>query len=168
MFCGAVWHAAENPAEKFAAGSRSFQFRKGEGLPGRVWAENNSVWISNVTTDPNFPRASLALEANLRGAFAFPLCADGEVNGVVELFSREELQPDEDLLQMVESLGIQIGLFIERRRIERELKREKESAEAAKNTVVNALIGIVLIILSYVIVNLVINLISGNAPAATP
>src|SRR5437867_924184 len=50
---------------------------------------------------------------------------------VMELFSHKVVEPDEDLLQMVESLGSQIGLFIERLRIEQELQRERESAEAA-------------------------------------
>src|SRR5437764_14993468 len=55
----------------------------------------------------------------------------GEIDGVMELFSHKVVEPDEDLLQMVESLGSQIGLFIERLRIEQELQRERESAEAA-------------------------------------
>ena len=41
------------------------------------------------------------------------------------------VQPDDDLLQMVDSLGIQIGLFIHRREMEKELQEEKENAEAA-------------------------------------
>ena len=39
--------------------------------------------------------------------------------------------PDEDLLQLVEALGSQIGLFIQRRQIQKELQRQKEAAEAA-------------------------------------
>jgi PAS domain S-box-containing protein len=129
--CVRTWHSGDPRLELFTAQSRSFYFRKGEGLPGRVWAEDRAIWISDVTVDTNFPRAAIAAEANLRGGFAFPLWANGKVNGVIELFSHFTVQPDKDLLQMVEALGIQIGLFIERRRIERELKREKESAEAA-------------------------------------
>ena len=129
--CGTTWHSKEEPVEKFVNESTSFQFRKGEGLPGRVWAENDAIWISDVTMDRNLPRAQLAREVGIRGAFAFPLCADGKATGVIELFSRRVVQPDEDLLHMVEALGIQIGLFVERHRIERELKRAKEIAEAA-------------------------------------
>ena len=39
--------------------------------------------------------------------------------------------PDEDLFQMVEALGSQIGLFIHRQQIEEELQRQKETAESA-------------------------------------
>ena len=40
-------------------------------------------------------------------------------------------EPDPDLLQLVTALGSQVGLFIERRRVEKELERAKENAEAA-------------------------------------
>jgi signal transduction histidine kinase len=49
----------------------------------------------------------------------------------MELFSHNVVEPDEDFLQMVEAFGSQIGLFIERGRIEQELQQEKEKAGAA-------------------------------------
>ena len=129
--CRTVWHPAAEGLAKFAELSRSMTFAKGKGLPGRVWGLKEPTWIYDVTHDPNFPRAPVAAEADLRGAFAFPLFAGREVNGVIELLSHKVVEPDPDLLQMVEAFGSQIGLFIERRRIQRELQREKENAEAA-------------------------------------
>jgi two-component system cell cycle sensor histidine kinase/response regulator CckA len=129
--CRTVWHPAAEGLAKFAELSRSITFAKGKGLPGRVWGLKEPTWIYDVTHDPNFPRVPLAAEADLRGAFAFPLFAGREVNGVIELLSHKAVEPDPDLLQMVEAFGSQIGLFIERRRIQRELQREKENAEAA-------------------------------------
>jgi signal transduction histidine kinase len=96
-----------------------------------VWASKKPTWVYDVTSDTNFPRAAAAKEVELHGGFAFPLWVEGSINGIIELFSHQTLQPDEDLLNMVEALGTQIGLFIERRRIEQELQREKENAEAA-------------------------------------
>lgn len=127
----AAWHPASEQLEKFAEVSRSFQFTGGQGLPGRVWDSKKPTWISDVTADQNFPRAAAATEAGLRGGFAFPLLAGNSVNGVIELFSRQAVDPDPDLLQFVMVLGSQIGLFIERRRVERELQSAKEKAEAA-------------------------------------
>ena len=129
--CRTVWHPAAEGLAKFADLSRSITFAKGKGLPGRVLGLKEPTWIYDVTHDPNFPRAPVAAEADLRGAFAFPLFAGREVNGVIELLSHKVVEPDPDLLQMVEAFGSQIGLFIERRRIQRELQREKENAEAA-------------------------------------
>jgi two-component system cell cycle sensor histidine kinase/response regulator CckA len=129
--CRTTWHSPSERLEQFAVVSRSMEFRKGQGLPGRVWASKKPTWVYDVTSDTNFPRAAAAKEVELHGGFAFPLWVEGSINGIIELFSHQTVQPDEDLLNMVEALGTQIGLFIERRRIEQELQREKENAEAA-------------------------------------
>ncbi|PYJ48503.1 MAG: hypothetical protein DME87_12570, partial [Verrucomicrobia bacterium] len=129
--CRNVWHEASERVRKFADLSRLITLANGKGLPGRVWDSKKPTWVYDVTRDPNFPRAPYAAEADLHGGFAFPLFSRGEIDGIMELFSHKVVEPDEDLLQMVESLGSQIGLFIERLRIEQELQREKENAEAA-------------------------------------
>jgi two-component system CheB/CheR fusion protein len=129
--CSAYWHEPAPNLEEFAKHSQSIEFVMGQGLPGRVWKSNQPVWIQDVTIDDNFPRGAVARESGLRGGFAFPLFAGRAVNGVIEMFSHQLAAPDPDLLQLVGALGSQIGLFIERRRIEKELQREKENAEAA-------------------------------------
>jgi PAS domain S-box-containing protein len=129
--CASNWHRESEKLEKFAAFSRSIQFQKGEGLPGRVWESTKPTWVQDVTVDDNFPRRPTATEAGLRGAFGFPLFAGRTMNGMIELFSESVVEPDPDFLKLVEALGSQIGLFIERRRIEQELQSQKENAEAA-------------------------------------
>src|SRR2546421_2302144 len=129
--CRAFWEAGSEHLKKFGQFSQTVQFRMGEGLPGRVWQSNEPAWVHDVAVDKNFPRAPAAKEAGLRGGFAFPLFAGRAVNGVVELFSEHVTEPDPDLLQLVTALGSQIGLFIERRRVEKELEMAKENAEAA-------------------------------------
>jgi two-component system CheB/CheR fusion protein len=129
--CQGVWHRQLPELEKFAATSRSLLFASGRGLPGRVYQSGKATWIENVKEDSNFPRADAAVGAGLVGGFAFPLLAGTAVNGVIELFSQRRVQPDEDLLKLVDALGSQVGLFLERRRIEHELQHAKEAAEGA-------------------------------------
>ncbi|HWY50371.1 MAG TPA: PAS domain S-box protein [Chthoniobacterales bacterium] len=129
--CCAFWEGGSDKLRKFGQFSQAIQFGMGEGLPGRVWESNEAAWIYDVVVDKNFPRAPAAREAGLHGGFAFPLFAGRAINGVVEMFSEHVAEPDPDLLQLVTALGSQIGLFIERRRIEQELERAKENAEAA-------------------------------------
>src|SRR5256885_14264538 len=129
--CRAYWHAGSPHFEKFGQLSSEVRFRMGEGLPGRVWELNEPAWIHDVVVDKNFPRASAAREAGLHGGFAFPLFAGRAINGVIEMFSEHVAEPDPDLFQLVAALGSQIGLFIERRRVEKELELAKENAETA-------------------------------------
>ncbi|MDQ2824081.1 MAG: PAS domain S-box protein [Verrucomicrobiota bacterium] len=131
LHCEVTWHVGASSLETFGQVTRVTLLTNTTGLPGRVVSSRKPTWIADVTCDDNFPRRAAAIDAGLRGAFAFPLRAYGEVNGVLELFSPEIAQPDEDLFQLVEALGGQIGLFIHREQVEEELQHEKESAEAA-------------------------------------
>lgn len=129
--CVTTWHQAGAELQKFAQVTQETFLSARGGLPGRVIGSQKPAWIRNVQQDDNFARATAAAAANLKGAFAFPLCTEDRVNGVLELFSPETVEPDDDLLSLVEALGSQIGLFIHRRQIETELKEQKEAAESA-------------------------------------
>ncbi len=131
LHCAATWKAAGAELAAFEDVTRGMTFSLGIGLPGKIAATAKPLWIVDLARETNLPRGVAAEGARLRGAFAFPLFAEGRVNGVVELLSHSIAEPDDDLLQLVEALGSQIGLFIDRRRIEGELKSQKEAAEAA-------------------------------------
>jgi len=129
--CTTTWHTGGSRLEKFERVTLTTPLANAVGLPGRVVASQEPTWINDVTRDDNFPRTAAAVQAGLHGAFAFPLRAHGKIVGVLELFSTEVAGPDEDLFQMVNALGSQIGLFIHRQQIGEELQRQKEAAESA-------------------------------------
>ena len=129
--CSITWQHDKPGLADFAKATQTTALTGGQGLPGRVMTSRKPLWIEDLATDADFPRAAAATAAQLKSAFAFPLVAEGEVNGVLELFSHDTVRPDEDLLSLMEALGSQIGLFIHRRRMDAELKRQKEAAESA-------------------------------------
>ena len=129
--CSITWHQNQPGLAEFTKATEATVLVGNQGLPGRVMTSRQPVWIEDLATDANFPRAPAAAVAKLKGAFAFPLMAEGEVNGVLELFSPQTVQPDDDLLSLMAALGSQIGLFIHRRKMDAELKRQKEAAESA-------------------------------------
>jgi PAS domain S-box-containing protein len=116
--CLEVWQAPGVETGEFLAATRGRRFSKDVGLPGRVWSGAETVWITDVARDLNFPRAPQAIRAGLRSAFGFPVLSGGEVLGVVEFFSLAIKPPDEDLVGAMTAVGRQIGQFIARKRAE--------------------------------------------------
>jgi signal transduction histidine kinase len=134
-----LWHAPHVEATEFVDDSRGRTFQRGEGLTGRVWASGKPIWIPDIVTDPNFRRAQMAARAGLHGAFGFPVCKGKELYGVMEFFSPESREPDQNVIDMVADIGIKLGLFVDRKRTEEELHRtearlleEQRLAEVAR------------------------------------
>ena len=128
---GESWHRPSPGLVEFAATSRSYTFAPGSGLPGRVWARQEPGWIVDVTQDANFPRAPMAANAGLRSAFAVPLRLGSDILGVLEFFSHERRPQDDELLQMVATLGSQLGQFLERKHAEEALREGEERLRIA-------------------------------------
>jgi PAS domain S-box-containing protein len=123
--CVELWHKESIEIPEFERVSRDFTFVPGLGLPGRVWSSLEPEYIPDVVPDENFPRGPIAEREGLHAAFGFPILLGGEVLGVIEFFSREIRRPDQELLNMLATIGSQIGQFIERKRAEAEA-RENE------------------------------------------
>jgi predicted signal transduction protein with EAL and GGDEF domain len=105
------WYTGQST--QFAAFRRVTEettFSEGVGLPGRVVATGQAAWITDVTNDPSFVRQALGV----RGGFAFPIHADGEVNAVLEFFSPEPIAPDPALLEVMAQIDRQLGRVLER------------------------------------------------------
>lgn len=139
-----AWHQPSVNVSEFESLSRQFAFSPGNGLPGSVYASRKPVWITDVVNDANFHRAAIAAKEGLHGALGLPVMAGNEVLGVLVFLSREIQQTDDDLLQILASIGGQIGQFIRRKQAEesmhqmhaelemRVVERTRELAQANK------------------------------------
>src|SRR5688572_18710461 len=81
--CVETCHLPSAHVLEFEAVSRRTAFERGVGLPGRVWESGVPVWIPDVVSDTNFPRAAIAAHDGLHGAFALPVLSKGSVVGVM-------------------------------------------------------------------------------------
>jgi PAS domain S-box-containing protein len=127
--CVATWFTPE--VASFATASKRLVLAFGEGLPGRVQETGEPTWIADVDADENFPRRTLAIEAGLCSAFAFPLAG----GGALEFLTTAALKPDTDLLSTLTSLGRRIGHWMEHR-----------ESEARKHAMLDAAIDAVITI----------------------
>jgi PAS domain S-box-containing protein len=110
--------------------SRGLTFEPGAGLPGRVWARGEPTWIADVKRAPNFPRGEVALRSGLRAAVGLPVFGRDGVLGVMEFFAPPVRVPDPDQLELMRTVGRQVGQFVERRRAEDLLLRSEELKSA--------------------------------------
>lgn len=114
-----------NGLANFENTTRGIEFAPGEGLPGRVWQSGKPEWTPDISKD-HFARAALAKKAGIRAAFAFPIKVGDEVLGVMTFLDGKIRPPDTDQLRVMESIGHQIGQFVERKRAEKALQDSEE------------------------------------------
>jgi signal transduction histidine kinase len=99
---------------------------RGDGLAGRVWAEEKVRWIPDIATASTTMGDSINPHEKWRAALAFPIRMRSEVLGVVEFLSLAPQEPDRDIARMAQAIGDGIGQFIERMRAEEALRRSEE------------------------------------------
>jgi len=114
-----IWHL-EDP-ERFKAFrevTESHRLAPGPGLAGRTLATREPTWITDVTKDVTFRRAKMAKDIEVKGGAAFPVLVGEDVVAVLEFFSPRPEEPDQATLDVMASVGTQLGRIVERGRSE--------------------------------------------------
>lgn len=106
---------SQGESPQFETITSEIKFVPGEGLPGRVFASGKPEWTPDIAKD-GFARVAQALKAGYRAAFAFPVKVGSETLGVMTFLDGKIRPPDEGQLQVMESIGHQIGQFVKRKR----------------------------------------------------
>ena len=139
--CRYAWHRDSAEADHVLALNRRHRFRPGEGLPGRVWARGEPEWLMDVQS-PRFPRIELALKYDLGSAVAFPVYVGRAVVGVLEFLADQPMVADDRLIRVLEGIGSELGSFIRRNRVERELRASEHRFRSLAETASDAIVTI--------------------------
>ena len=113
-----AWGVEDEPVQRFIAGSHDITYAEGEGLAGRVWQTGEPLWITDISEDGRSARPALSRASGMRGAFIFPVIAEGATIGVLTFNTRDRRQLEEDLMQAIGVIGSQIGQFVQRKQAE--------------------------------------------------
>jgi len=124
-----VWHQHSPTIAGFVSLNRQLTFRLGDGFAGGVWQAKKPLWISELTQDECFLNSESAMQAGLKSALGFPILYKGEVLGVISFLSQQLRSPDRALLNMLTTIGSQIGQFIKRKQAETALQSQNQRTQ---------------------------------------
>ena len=99
-------------AEAFAAWSRGYAIRPGEGLVGQVWASCEPA-CAEIGQASNFCRADEAA-AGMQTAVGFPILGNSQPLGVMTFLTSRAFRADDATVRTLRGLGRQIGEFLVR------------------------------------------------------
>jgi GAF domain-containing protein len=128
--CTHTWQPFKRQPTEYELVSRSMTLRSGVGAPGQVYATGRPAWIADLTHERGFVRGPHAAKEGLHAALAFPIRAGTRVLSVAEFLSHNFQAPDQGLLRLLSSLGSQVGLFMECKRVEEALRQSEARKEA--------------------------------------
>jgi PAS domain S-box-containing protein len=120
------WHAASAALAELEAVQRQVTFAPGTGVAGSVWSSGQAIWIEDISALDGYIKG--AANRGLRTAVTFPVVSGGVVLTVMQLFSQEVVQADDQVLQMLMAIADQVGPLIERQRAEEALQASEERA----------------------------------------
>jgi len=110
------WSVSDETIQVFLSAAREFTYAPGEGMAGKVWQSGQPLWIPDITKDARALTAIFKAQSGIRGAFVFPVKAEGKTVGVFAFHSRDIREPDTQLLAAAREIGNQVGGFMQRKR----------------------------------------------------
>jgi PAS domain S-box-containing protein len=108
------------------------QLHLGQGIAGRAALEQKPIFIPDLSAvaEP-FIRAPLIVGENFVSFCAVPLIAKGKLVGVLEVFHRALLQPDQNWLDFLHALGGQASIAIDSGLLFEDLQRSNTNLTLA-------------------------------------
>lgn len=104
----------------------------GEGAAGKAALTRRTVHIPNpAASRESFPDYEAIAAEGFQTYFAVPLIARGEVKGVLEIYHRDSLHPDNDWMNFMEAIAKQAAIAIENAMLFENLQRSNEKIAQA-------------------------------------
>ena len=115
------------------------RLKPGQGYAGQAVLERRIVNVSDLTKSANeFDRSPLFPNEHFKVYYGTPLIAKGRVLGVLEIFHRSHLHPDEDWLDFLNIISGQTAIAIDSAMMFKELQRSNFELSLAYNATIEA------------------------------
>jgi HD-GYP domain-containing protein (c-di-GMP phosphodiesterase class II) len=127
---------------EFAAGRgfrthsiENYRLRIGEGISGQAAMERHLIQALNLDElDDTLAYSYIMHEEGFESYFSVPLIAKGQVKGVLDVFNRKALNPDQDWYNFLETLGGQAAIAIDNTTLLEDLHRTNVELTLAYDT----------------------------------
>ena len=115
--------------------SEGVTFSAGAGIPGRVWATQQSEWHPDVSivSRSTFLRHKEAALYGIKAAFGVPLLAGDKTLAVLVFFSDEIIPKKPPLAETIDAVALPIGMLLQQQQALKELKESEERFLAFMN-----------------------------------
>ena len=116
---------------------RFTRLRLGEGMAGRAALQKEIIHIQDLRADPQtLVNAPTLAQEGFVSYYAAPLIARGQVKGVLEIFHRSLLDPDEEWLSFLEALADQAAIAIENTSLFQDLQHANDELSQAYDSTI--------------------------------
>ena len=113
----------------------NYSLRIGEGISGQAAMERHLIQALNLDElDDSLAYANIIREEGFASYFSVPLIAKGQVKGVLDVFNRKTLNPDQDWYNFLETLGGQAAIAIDNTTLLEDLHRTNVELTLAYDT----------------------------------
>ena len=113
----------------------NYSLRIGEGISGQAAMERHLIQALNLDElDDSLAYANIMREEGFASYFSVPLIAKGQVKGVLDVFNRKTLNPDQDWYNFLETLGGQAAIAIDNTTLLEDLHRTNVELTLAYDT----------------------------------
>ncbi|MDB5048954.1 MAG: hypothetical protein JWO30_2025 [Fibrobacteres bacterium] len=120
------------PTKGFEEALRSARFPSGKGFPGKILESGESGWISEICFSMDTLLNTEAVGAGYQSVAGIPITHGERILGVLECYDSRILAQDPGLLGALETIGGQLGQFMERKRAEEGLGQSMEQLRQAQ------------------------------------
>ena len=113
---------------EFQRVTQDARFKEGEGLSGRAWRTKDLFFVKDLGDMKDCCRAPVAQKAGVKSGVCFPILLNGAVTGTMDFFALETLEPSQDRLDALRSIGRLVSGAMDR------IHESSRTAEAAANS----------------------------------
>jgi putative nucleotidyltransferase with HDIG domain len=106
-------------------------------MAGRVAQHRQILHVDNIPVDPGeLVNPTLLIKEGVVSYYAAPLIAQGKVKGVIEIFHRSLLEPDDEWLNFLETLAGQAAIAIENTTLFEDLQKSNDELSKAYDSTI--------------------------------